>query len=636
MSGDGSERDAERAEAAEFDGALAAAGRLLGVRVTTLAGEEWRFEGERLAVGREYFTRRGHGVDAAVALTLRELWFVTGAGCSPARENRRARVLAARPDLHTLMVTLDRVQAQRALLEAQPGFGRQLIGAVRRDIPEALTSWPPNAQWLGLVQRASLGLPTQVGEAVGQLFTPVTRAALTGTGAADPVDGLDRLLAAVAPAYEALAAGSGLSDAAGGGAGPPQEGQSGVEGLGDLGSANAAGDDAGGETNADPDRANADEQRREGDLCEPDPSGSPPSAATEPGSLVEADSGRIPPVLSETPLPAQRPSLTPPGGGSTAQLEAAEAATPGQAAAEAGGEWRRGSAAALAEYRHCLGTYRREIRAVGDVWRRLLRESLRVAQRETRFAGPEPGPIHTGRLAATVAEARGGDPRPNVYRARMPVTVSGPGLGRTDTVLVLDRSGSMQGQAAQLSADAAMVFLEALAGAARELRELETRYPGGEPSAVRSGLVVFDSAATLVKRCNERLTDTHRIALREAMVAAEGETHPVPAIELAVRELLIARRPAGVAQRRVLVFVSDGGFASSPEHVEGRALARELARARAAGIEVYGVGIGVTGGMGLFRPGLTLIGSVRELPAALAQMLGDQARVALPGQGGSA
>lgn len=631
MSGDGHGGNAGRGEAAEIDDELAAAGRLLGMRVTTLAGEEWRFEGECLAVGRDYFTRRGHGVDAAVALTLRELWFVTGAGHSPARENRRARVLAARPDLHTLMVTLDRVQAQRALLEALPGFGRQLLGAVRREIPEVLASWPPSAQWLGLLQRASLGLTAQVDEVVGQLFTPVTRAALNGTGAADPVDGLDRLLAAAAPAYEALAASSGLSDAPGGGAGPRQEEQAGVEGIGDLGDAGATGDDAGGATNADPDRANADAPGAEGDLDRRDPADSSPADAAEPGSLVETDSGRTPSVLSDTPLPTQRPSVTPPGGGSNMRAEAAETAAPGPSEVEAGGGWPRGSEAALAEYRHRLGAYRREVRAVGEVWRRLLRESLRVTQRETRLAGPEPGLLHTGRLAATVAEARGGDPRPNAYRARKPATVSGPGLGRTDTVLVLDRSGSMRGQAAQLSADAAMVFLEALAGAERELRELETRYPSGEPSAVRSGLVVFDSTATLVKRCGERLTDTHRTALREAMAAAEGETHPVPAIELAVRELLTAQRPAGVTQRRVLVFVSDGGFASSPERVEGRALARELARARAAGIEVCGVAIGATGGMGLFRPELTSIGSMRELPAALAQLLGDQARLALPG-----
>ncbi|MFF8818602.1 vWA domain-containing protein [Leucobacter sp. NPDC015123] len=626
MSEEGWVERSQTGETSLFDGELAATGRLLGLRVTVVAGEEWRVDGGQLAVGREYFTRRGHDVGAAVALTVRELWFVSGVGRSMGREHRRSRVLVARPDLHVLMVTLDRVQAQRALLDVVPGFGKELFRAVRRDIPQTLVGWPPSAQWLGLLQRASLGLPAHVHEVVGRQFTAVVRAALEGAAAVDPVEGLDQLLAVAVPVHEALAAGNGLGDAADGAAGNRQGERVEGEGIGDLGSPGAAEIGADGAMDQEEERGTGNEGGPESEvppLVPPDPLLSV-TAIQDP--LVEIDSGDTPLVLSETPLSSLRPSLAPPHGDLGTQTEDGGVAVRGFPEPGPTNGWRHGRAAALAEYRHRLATHRDEVRAVGDVWRRLLRESLRVVRPETGAAGPEPGSIHTGRLAETVAESRGGVPRPSAYRIRKPLTVRGPGLGQTDTVLVLDRSGSMRGQAAQLSTDAAMVFLEALAGAARELRELEARFPSRAPSIVRSGLVVFDSVATLVKRCGEQLTDLHRVSLREALATAEGQTHPVPAIELAMRELLTVQRTGGATQRRVLVFVSDGGFEASQEDAEGRALAGVLARARSAGIEVCGVGIGATGGMELFRPDLTSIGSVRELPAALAQLLSEHRR----------
>ncbi|GAA1322716.1 vWA domain-containing protein [Leucobacter albus] len=625
---------------------LAAAGRLLGVRLTLVDGCEWQFEAGGVRVGAHYFASRGHDDREATALTLRELWLPAGGGNSQGRELRRSRILAARPDLATLLITVDRLQSQRLLLSAMPGQLDPLIAATGRGIPADLLEWSPAAQWLGLLLRASLGLDTVAAAPVAEQFTPEVRLALAGSAGPEAVAAFDRLLAAVLPGYLALASGSGLAEqGAAGAAAGPENGEAAAIDLGAGDRAEGAGATEA-EEGADADASGDAEAPREPELGgdEPEQPDIEAAASIDADAAVETNSSKFPSVLSDTPVPAERPR----GAGLLAapSLDAPSAEPPAISSTEPGTSeaptrrWAPADGgASLAEYRYRLRGHGAEVRAVREVWRRLLQAQLRTRQRDARRASPEAGTLHTERLAATVAEARGGNPRPHAYRGRRAVVQPGPGLGRTDYLLVLDRSGSMQGGAAQLCADAGMVFLEALEAAARDIRDIDARHRVRSASLVRSGLIVFDREPAVVKRCAERLTDGHRAALRHTVSAAEGETNLRLALELAERELRVAKRegagatvpvhratPGRGAPRRVLVCISDGGFSSQAHDAEATAAAASIARLRRDGVDTWGIGIGGLGGMELFAPHAQSIASLRQLPDAIARLLVDTAR----------
>lgn len=645
---------------------LVAAGKVLGCTVTVTDGDAWEETPDGVSVGLGFFLERGYTADDAVALSIRDLWVsIQLSRRAPGRAFRRASIAAARPELAPLLAAIERVQAEQELCVAMPGLAPQLRAATLRGVPAELRELPLETQWVGAILRLCAGaepgaVDDPVVEELGRLLASGAQSAPERHGAAlarvmladrshTPVERLDRALALLAPPMLRLRGrgGRGLTGESGAG----EEGD-------DLGAAPEIdlGDGAGaGEASTEGDPGAAAESAAV--APEADPNTEPdvssergaPASQPEPDSLTEVQGSDAPESLLDIPLPVARPrplrDLAAAVGSDNARArpEGAPESWPedldrGRSAAALGGA----AAAQLAEYRGRTGRYAPEIRRLRELWREVLTRNRRERQVLSRRATPEGEQLHAERLAETVAEVRAGVRMPAAFRSRVSRARDADALGEIDYLLVLDRSASMQGGAAEACADAALVMLESLAAVSRDIRREEARSATRSGIALRAGAIVFADHPIVVAPLGRVVAETTRAALTSAVRAAGGQTDAAAALEAAGVVLGIdgelgglvrprsglasgaasgsgrprtAARGSAPARRRIVLFVGDGD-ADDPVR-----LAAAVARLRERGVEVHGIGIGAAEGVSVFAPDSHRIGSVRELPAALAGRL---------------
>ncbi|MCB1274565.1 MAG: VWA domain-containing protein [Leucobacter sp.] len=576
---------------------LAAAGSLLGAPLLVTDDPEWSVDEDGLRVGLGWYTARGHDETEAVALALLLLWeTVRSAHAAPDRALRHRTLAEVMPSAVPLLAVIRRLQAAAELLVALPAFRGPLVTALRRLEPADHEELPSHLQWPVLLLRHGIGAEHGSAHAwnaevqrewcgLGAQYADLgpeeaLRRVLAPDPSCGPLQRLERALALLLPPYERLleldlrargaaAAGSGAQ---------PLEG----ERIGDELAGGGAGDD--------PDAAEHDRERdAAGELA---PAGDETEAAragdgregAEGADLFEAEHAAFVSTVLSTPMPSDGvlfeaviDAVVPPGADRDPSRKAVGAG--GAAAAEA---------TELADYRARSAALTAPIERMRELWSRVITERIGTKPRLSRHVQPDGDELATEQLAPALAEALAGVERPSAYLRRDRARRRTRRAGSTDYALLIDRSSSMRGRAAESAANAVLIMLEALAGVDRDIAHAEARTGVPLELDIRTALIVFDSEAHVVKPLSSGLDDRVRRELHAAIRDPRGATNDAAALAAAAAQLGIpdARAGDGLERRRIAIVIGDGGT-NDPY-----AAAHELRRLRAAGVRVHGIGLG--------------------------------------------
>lgn len=604
---------------------LHAVGAMLGVEVTVADGEEWHVDARGLRVGLDWYLRRGHGEREAVALAALQLWEGPRELMrAPERARRASAIERSRPWLAPLLGSVRRAQAMGELLTSMPGLRTPVQTAVFRGLPGDLSAIPRHVQWACLVLASGVPQARSVrGEdhAVAAEWQAMLAAAgddglafnaldrvLSPRHGVTPLRRLERALALLLPGYERLLA----LDVADQGVQPTVLGGSDRAELSlraddRLGSEDFAPSDEEqpGEASPNDDQPNDQESERDSTSGVPDPD-----------ELFASARERFAQTVLATPIPDAAALLD-----AMRQLDEATAEALDDAASHAGGA---GVAAApavtLAAYRAKAEQLAVAIDGVRAVWQSVISE--RVAPRSSRSRIPVSDGDELARdaLVGAVAQTLAGVREPAAFTRRVTKPRLARSAGSTDYVLMVDRSASMTGAVADAAADAALVMIEALAAAERDIAHAERSAGIDLELDIRSSLIVFAAEATVLKPLSHGLDDAARRRLFAEVRSPGGSTNDAAALRTAGEQLGIdllrgAHSVDGLARRRIAILVGDGGTNDAP------AAARELQRLRAAGVSVHAVGIGTDDLAVRYAPQGTSIADARELPAALARII---------------
>lgn len=627
---------------------LGAVGSVLGVPLIVTDDAEWRLDEESpdngaLRMGLGWYAERGHREPEAVALAMLHLWEgVRAERAAPDRSRRRRTLGRVRPEADPLLGTVLRLQCAAELTVFMPGVRGPLATGLRRALPEALGELPRHLQWVALLiarwqdrSAAIPGLDPEVRDewlAVSELAGAEAEDGAEGGGlyrvlAPDParsaLRSFERALALLLPPYERLLA----LDVAG-------------RGPAALGGRSAEGP----EEDPDPEHADADElfsasgdsAPEEGESERARAGGSRDSA--EGADLFAAEHAAFVGTILPTPMPAE-------GALFEAAIElAARAADPRRAGENAIAPVAGGAAAAAASaartglvaYRERADALAEPIERMREVWARIIVERVDRRPRMGRRAHPEGEELVTESLATAVADAAAGIARPSAYRRREARPRRIRRAGSTDYALLIDRSASMTGPAADAAADAALIMLEALAGVERDAAHAEARAGVPLELDIRTALIVFDGEAHVVKPLSGGLDDGARRALHAAIRAPRGATNDGAALAAAAEQFGLgsaagtavdagprggrgsARPSDGLERRRIAILISDGG-SNDPT-----AASRELWRLRRAGVHVHAIGLGDDEIVDRYAPTSRRLDDPRGIAEALHRLVEDE------------
>ncbi|RGE19571.1 vWA domain-containing protein [Leucobacter sp. wl10] len=610
---------------------LQAVGALLGVGVTVADDESWELTlradaRPELRVGLGWYTARGHGREEAVALAVLQLWeSVRGARRAPDRARRARSVVAARPEIEPLVSAVLRLQAAAEVLAAMPGLRARLVAALERSLPGAVVEQPRHLQWVAALLRSGLGaggagaaeLDPAVAEerravqALGAGRVDPLRRVLAPDPGRRPLERFERALALLLPPYERLLAldaqGRGLGEAPDGAAAQEHEGGAATDDLAVAGAgagAEAGTEDPGAEAGeaappgADDARARSGEVRRT-------PEGSDLFAAEQAGFVS---------AYLATPLPA--------GGALVEALVGldpeSEASRPRREDARDTGRGAGvGGDTAVSDYRMRAAELAPAIERMREVWSSVIAERVARVRTMGRRAAPEGDALDPQALAVAVADARAGVQRPAAFLRRGTRPRRTRRAGSTDYALLVDRSASMQGRVAEAAADAALVMLEALAGAERDIAHAEERHGIELDLDIRTALLLYDAQLELVKPLSRGLDDAVRLRMVAGIRSPRGSTNDGAALRAAAEQLGVLGEAAGDGRerRRIVILVSDGG--SNDE----AAAARELRRLRAAGVGVHGIGIGSDEIVRRYAPSSRRVDDPRDIAEAIQRLV---------------
>ncbi|WP_244302812.1 hypothetical protein [Leucobacter coleopterorum] len=502
---------------------LLAAAAVVGVPLTISDDTEWRVTRDGIQVGLGYYAVCGHSDQEAVALAILQLWeSVRFRQTAPDRARRRDSIAQQSPGLEPLLDAVLRLQAASELLSALPALRDDLAAAATRSLPDTLLEWPRHLQWIGLL--LNIGLARQPGLGVAPEVTEEWRALtqLGGSGtdplrrvlAPDPertpLQRFERALALLLPAYERLnlidAAERGLADTAE--AGATDDTAEGIEGA--AGGDSAEAQQGEGESHSDsetsaPDPATERARRGEG------------QERSEGSDLFAAEQAGFVTTFLSTPMPSQ-----------TALLEAnielssdAQASAGSETVQPSGG--RPGSSQSArreSDYRERASELAEAIERMRDVWSQVIVQRIAHRAAPDRLPQQDGDTLHPEALAGVIADVHAGVPNPHAFVRRRARPRRTRRSGSTDYVLLIDRSASMQGPVADAAADAALIMLEALAGAERDIAFAESTAGISLDLDIRTSLIVFDAVAETVKPLSRGLDD----AVRRRMVAAIHST----------------------------------------------------------------------------------------------------------------
>ncbi|MHA3683236.1 vWA domain-containing protein [Leucobacter sp. HY1910] len=583
--------------------ALRGVAAIVGIPVTVTDGDEWQLDERGLRAGLGWYTVRGHSPAEAAALALLQLWEgVRGVRLAPERAARSQLLTAARPELAPLVTAIGRAQAAAEVIAVFPGMRGPLIAALRRGIPRDLAPNPLGDQLLALV------LSCGFGDHAGQYFTGVAaevqrewQLASHFGGAAglavqrvlwpDPeraaLERFERALALLTPGYERLLALARAGLGSDGAAAPPHEGGAASDDSG------AAADNAAAEPDATNEGESGDDAARDqGATADEPPAHARPGGGdiAEGADLFQAEQAGDVTQFLDTPLPAE------------GALTAAFAALEAEAGDSDGSDVRAGAGGSLgvrgSDYEARTSALASSIEDMRGVWHEVTAERVASVAALGRTPQAEGETLDTRALATGLAAVRAGVSHPRVFLQREHHTRRTHRAGNTDYVLLIDRSSSMQGRPARAAADAAIVMLEGLAAAARDIAQAEATSGLDLELQLRTALIVFDARAHVVKSLSAGVSDDVRHRLLAAVSAPQGSTNDAAALDAAAAQLrggssgngaggAWAGSALGAKQRRRIAFVLSDGGTNDPV-----AAAHALRRLRALGTTVFGIGLG--------------------------------------------
>lgn len=665
---------------AEVRGAISAAAAIVGVPVELHEGADWWVRDGVAHVGLQRVADEGYSSDDAVASVMLLLWeSVREVRLAPARRHRRIALGRSRPETEPLLAAIDRLLAAAELLAAMPSLRLPLSRVLRGQTARAISApgeLPRHLQWVVAVldtaalrwaagQTATPGYLTSLAPEVQRelaaldglgsgglgsgglgsvgLSSGDLSASGAGAGGAralllslsadpkrSPMRRFERAYGLLAPPFDRLLA----LDASE--RGLQREGDQRDGDQSDRDNRDDAGFDAGGaDASDDPGSAgDGGEATSDGDT-EPARAGDKRESAEGADLFAAEQAGFVQTVLA-TPLPAS--------GAWVAGLDLPDAvASPdpddSQDASRDPGALGVGSAGATAleSYRERVREHAASIDQVRDVWRQIVSERVREERTFSRLPEADGEMLDRRSLVRTVAEVTAGVERPRAFLTRQRRPRKSRREGSTDYVLLIDRSASMQGAPAQAAATAALILLEALAGVERDIAAEERALGIDLELSLRTALIVFDSAAHVVKPLAGALDDQARRMLDAAIHSPQGSTNDAAALRAAARELGVGRSSGsgvdperaaarastrfphassgGVARRRVVILVSDGGTNDAP------AAAAELAALRSAGATVLGIGIRTDDLVARFAPDGIRLDAAAELPRVLQRLV---------------
>lgn len=237
-------------------------------------------------------------------------------------------------------------------------------------------------------------------------------------------------------------------------------------------------------------------------------------------------------------------------------------------------------------YRRELSSLASSIDEMRQFFSTLLDERV-VSVRRLNKAGEEGAVLNPNTIAQTVADIRAGKSNPPAFLDYGRTETERKAEGHFDYFLVVDNSGSMEGDRIIQARRATIVFLEGLASFEREIRAREQQ--GGVQLAwdVRTSVYTFGEDATEVKPLGHTLTEVHRLDAVGGLDASESTTRDYLALQQIAQSIRgeIAKDPSSRTRRRIITVVTDG--ASSNQG----ALASAIRELTALGASVVAIGI---------------------------------------------
>jgi len=264
-------------------------------------------------------------------------------------------------------------------------------------------------------------------------------------------------------------------------------------------------------------------------------------------------------------------------------------------------------------YINTIRAHDAEIDEMAEFFRSLIDERLKQTRTLNKPA-PQGPVLNPNTLAQTYTDLKTGVPQPPQAFLEYGVReAEREAEGSYDCFLVVDDSGSMEGEKSKQARIAAMIFLEGLGAFERQIREQEEQQGIQLKWDVRSAVFTFGSTASEVKPIGPELTDKARLDVQKAIKGGSGSTADYLALE-AIRQQIereIATNPSTKGRRRLVYVITDGESDNQAE------LGNTLKRLQELGVEVVGIGI-VDGSVEAVYPkGSKTIADAKDLPQTL-------------------
>jgi Mg-chelatase subunit ChlD len=253
---------------------------------------------------------------------------------------------------------------------------------------------------------------------------------------------------------------------------------------------------------------------------------------------------------------------------------------------------------------------------VNDYFSQIISRRLATAK---RFKGGQRdgATIDGSSLAQGYADFRGGG-EPYIFNREETHEKLTQAPGGYDVFLVIDGSGSMGGQKAEMAAASGAIMLEALNQFQEQITESEVSHRVNLGLDIRTQVSIFGSDSTDIKPLSGTLTEKNRLDTFVAATAADaggtGDYLTLEQIISSYDETLSAEDNAE-GRKRLVIVLTDG---ESDNKDRASASIKAL---RSRGFLVHAISIGSPAAAQLYSPSGREIRDPGDLPAALIELL---------------
>lgn len=290
------------------------------------------------------------------------------------------------------------------------------------------------------------------------------------------------------------------------------------------------------------------------------------------------------------------------------EREAADSANPEK---QLDAKIRRETGHSLAEKRRYDGeiiAWSDQITQLRDVFRSIINERIAYTRR-LRGNHTEGALLNPDTLVQAFIDVQTHHPEPPAYADYEKHEAERRLTGKTDYVLVFDRSGSMSGERAKAAASSLVICLEALALMERDIKAAEAEHNIDVDLDIRTAVYTFNDEIHCTKPLSPGLSDKERYD-SYGLVSQPGgnnaDSHALAEIE---------KIPIEPDRKQILIVISDG---KADDKIASRA---SVERLRKDGWHVYGVSIGSEDAVQLYAPDSERIDDPAGLPAMLQRLI---------------